>query len=1031
MSILSNLPHVLLIAAEPARQQELSTALRGWGHEMTLVSDVAAALAWLEKPPADCRVILVDGRQHAREAIACCRSIRDQTAPACVHYLLILAETEEQFLPEAFAVGATCLLMTQHDAALLRARLLPICQRSLRQMGLQAHLLALTQSHQRMKQDLQELAQIQKFWLPNRKKHFDGLDFGWVYRPAFIVSGDHFNLIALSATEIGFCMIDVMGHGIAAAMRSLEMARTLSTHPNEGILYEPAGMEGQPRRLRTPSEVALLLNSSFKMNEASPIYCTLIYGVLDITSGIGSFVQAGHGGPVRITPTGEVHSLGQGGFPIGLIDDPNYEETPLHLLPGDRLFLYSDGITESANASSRIYGEQRLLACLAGLSGTVEQQPQALENDIAQWVGDGPLDPDHDDVSMLMLCYSAQSPPMAEEAYRPLSSISVVGEVRTDDAPAADARPNDAIRTLIVSAASESFSGMLPVLSARGLVIDLVPTSDEKLDRVVLSQYQLILLSWSGDLSRQRALLKRVIDVRQISPLYVIAFSGRSDANNGLAALEAGADDFLALPVSLAELQCRGNAGRQWIARDRILREELRRQQAINEQITTDLQMIEAFQRSRFSSQGAMYGEIESGWLHSTINYSPSQLGVSRLDDRHIAFFAIHSSVKSMLALVSTWAASRLVSKEIEGNLLYEVSASALSGPSAHVRVPNAVMRDVHERFLDKPTAQFRCAMTYGVLDTLTGCGQIAHVGGHPPLLVRTGVGVEMVGSPCSPLGDEKLTTIENHDFVLVKGDTLFLYGAGLSSIADKMDGAATQADLQRIFAACGTESSLQRSLVTLGSAVTKWREIGGDHGATTDVSVLVLQHGDMGPIIRTALSPEVLSAESFRRLCGELGVSVSVLPRSGVLLTVSVVDLDLAIELGKAAGGFALSHGLSSIDSYFIDVAVVEAATNVCRHGYVQQPGKLELWLIEQDGGVLVRMIDQGLSIDAAILDAARNYEFPDVFDDIDEVKEGGMGLPLIFKFMDLVHYNSEQGSNSLLLFKRAAGFANLIQDR
>ncbi|MEK6787579.1 MAG: SpoIIE family protein phosphatase [Pseudomonadota bacterium] len=1028
MDISGDVPHVLLVADEPLQQQALAAALQSWGHDTTQVSDAAAALAWLAQMPADGRIILVDGRQRAREAIACCRSIRDQTAPACVHYLLILAETDEPLLPEAFAVGATCLLMTTQDDALLRARMFSISQRSLRQAQQQAHLHTLTQSHLRVKHDLHELASVQQQWLPDRSKRFAGIDFDWIYRPAFIVSGDHFNLMPLSETEIGFCMIDVMGHGIAAAMRALEMARSLSTHPNEGILFEPATTE-RPRRLRTPAEVATLLNESFKMTEVSPIYCTLIYGVLNTVTGVGAFVQAGHGGPVQIKPNGEVQAMGQGGFPVGLIDDPGYENVPLLLTPGDRLFIYSDGITESADAQARIYGEQRLLTCLAGLSGSARNQLDALDRDIALWVGAGPLDPHHDDVSMLMLNYQHTGVAMAddESARLPAEPAAARPEDMRDEVPLADARPSETIRTLIVTAASESVASMLSVLSARGLVIDLLPISDEQLDRVVLSQYQLILLSWNGDLTRQRALLQRVIEVRQACPLYVIAFALGNTARNTLDALQAGADDFVALPISLAELQCRSNAGRQWIARDRVLREELRRQQVLNEQVVSDLQMIEVFQKSRFPAQGEIHGEIESGWLYSKVGYvMADQLGITPLDDRHIAFYAIHSPVKSMLSLVAIWATSRLVSHEIMGNVLYEPAQP--DGQPALIRAPNTVLNDLHLRFLGKPTAHFACAMTYGVLDTLTGQGRLAYAGEHVPMLVKADGAVVQVGSSSSPLGAVSLTTFDNHDFVLDSGDSLFLYGSGLSNLITQPGKTCCEQGLQGVLSNCHGQTALQRTLASLDAGIAQCR----NHGGSDDVSVLVMQRSVMGPILRSALSHSALRTESFQQLCNQLSMlPEQAVPKSGVLLTIPVVDIELAMDIGKMAGEFALSHGLSSIDSYFMDVAVVEAATNISRHGYAQGLGKLELWMVELSGGILIRLIDQGSTIDAAILDAARRYEFPDAFDNLDSAAEGGMGLPLIFKSMDLVHYHSAAGSNSLLLFKRASGLANLIVDR
>lgn len=128
------------------------------------------------------------------------------------------------------------------------------------------------------------------------------------------------------------------------------------------------------------------------------------------------------------------------------------------------------------------------------------------------------------------------------------------------------------------------------------------------------------------------------------------------------------------------------------------------------------------------------------------------------------------------------------------------------------------------------------------------------------------------------------------------------------------------------------------------------------------------------------------------------------------------------ALAAGRLAGDFALGQGLSSVESYFIDLAVVEACTNVQRHGYPDGAGGIDIWLLAHEGGVLVRIIDQGLSIPEDCLAQARRHQFPEAHEALDDVAEGGMGLPVIFKTMDAVHYEAAAHGNSLLMFKRAA---------
>jgi sigma-B regulation protein RsbU (phosphoserine phosphatase) len=113
------------------------------------------------------------------------------------------------------------------------------------------------------------------------------------------------------------------------------------------------------------------------------VYFTMIYGVLETATGKGTLCQAGHPYPLICRRDGGIKMLGDGGLPVGLVPDAVYETVTFELRPGDRLLIYSDGITECFNAEHEQFGEQRLGACLsqsrtAPLRDSLDQIKQTL-----------------------------------------------------------------------------------------------------------------------------------------------------------------------------------------------------------------------------------------------------------------------------------------------------------------------------------------------------------------------------------------------------------------------------------------------------------------------------------------------------------------------------------------------------------------------------------------------------------------------------------------------------------------------------
>jgi sigma-B regulation protein RsbU (phosphoserine phosphatase) len=145
-----------------------------------------------------------------------------------------------------------------------------------------------------------------------------------------------------------------------------------------------------------PAEVVSDLNQRFQSKDDR--YFTMAYGLFDSRTGELSLTQAGHPSPVWIRAGRELQMLGEGGSPVGLWPDMEYDTVHASLCPGDRLVLYSDGVVECANAQGELFGDQRLLDYLQGARDEcLPQMLAGLEKEMELWRGGTEFD---DDVSL-------------------------------------------------------------------------------------------------------------------------------------------------------------------------------------------------------------------------------------------------------------------------------------------------------------------------------------------------------------------------------------------------------------------------------------------------------------------------------------------------------------------------------------------------------------------------------------------------------------------------------------------------------
>jgi len=201
-----------------------------------------------------------------------------------------------------------------------------------------------TQS-QLQEEELDKAREIQERLLPKKFPQVRGLDVAGAWQPASIVSGDYFDVLKFGDEKIGVCICDVVGKGISAALLMANLQASFRAFASESI---------------SPGIVVQKLNEVICNNIASDKFVTFCYCILDVSKNLLTYASAGHWPPVLVRRSGESFSLKDGGPPLGLFGDHLYENTELELEPGDRLFLYTDGLIEARNADGQEFGEHRL-----------------------------------------------------------------------------------------------------------------------------------------------------------------------------------------------------------------------------------------------------------------------------------------------------------------------------------------------------------------------------------------------------------------------------------------------------------------------------------------------------------------------------------------------------------------------------------------------------------------------------------------------------------------------------------------------
>lgn len=389
---------ILIVDDTPENLEVLALILKKHGYRVQAVTSGEAALGAARREPPD--LILLDVTMPEMNGYEVCERLKTDDGLHGIPVIFLSALTEPLDKVKAFASGGVDYVTKPFDLAELRARVETHLKLRRLSLALEENIAQLARANARMSRDLTSAAKIQRTFLPRAAPSIPGVRFAWAYRPCDELAGDGLNIIPLGDGTAGVYILDVSGHGVSSALLSVTLSRLLSPPSEPASILARDSSFLDRLDVASPAAVADLLNRLFPFDAATEQFATLMYGVLDAAAGEFRYVSAGHPGPLHLPAGGPPVILEHPGFPIGLSDE-RYEERRLRLAPGDRLYLYSDGLPDANNPDGERFGEARLQDAVNRLRAELLDRGVAeLLDDVARWQeGERP----DDDISVLAI----------------------------------------------------------------------------------------------------------------------------------------------------------------------------------------------------------------------------------------------------------------------------------------------------------------------------------------------------------------------------------------------------------------------------------------------------------------------------------------------------------------------------------------------------------------------------------------------------------------------------------------------------
>jgi len=212
--------------------------------------------------------------------------------------------------------------------------------------------------------ELQVARSVQEYLYPRVVPVLPGATVSGRTVAAEMIGGDLYDFFDLGEERIGILCADVSGKGIPAALMMANLQAVARAH---------SGDRADGRDV-VRAHFVEILNRQLAGRFGDNRYATLFWAEYDARTAVLTYVNAGHPPPILICPTGAIERLSSGGIPIGMFANARYTATQLHMEPGSRLVIFTDGLTDAENAVQEDFGDPRLIACCTKIPAGIDAE---------------------------------------------------------------------------------------------------------------------------------------------------------------------------------------------------------------------------------------------------------------------------------------------------------------------------------------------------------------------------------------------------------------------------------------------------------------------------------------------------------------------------------------------------------------------------------------------------------------------------------------------------------------------------------
>ncbi len=331
-------PRVLVADDQPDLLDALRLLLKAEGIHIEAVTSPEAALSAVETGEFD--LLLMDlnytgDTTSGREGIDLVERVK--AADALLPVIVMTGWGSVDLAVEAMRRGVRDFVQKPWDNALLVATL---------RQEIEAGRKRRREQEDRAR-ELEEAQRIQQKLLPAVLPQVPGWDIAAAWQPASGVGGDCYDAMMFGDSRVALSIADVVGKGIPAALLMSNLQAAVRAFAVETT---------------APGALCRQINRILCGNIAEGRFISFFYCVVDATLRTLTYANAGHYPPVLVRVNGSVERLEAGGPVLGVFHDGVYEQAAVPFGSGDRLVLFTDGITEARNADDEEFGEERLIA---------------------------------------------------------------------------------------------------------------------------------------------------------------------------------------------------------------------------------------------------------------------------------------------------------------------------------------------------------------------------------------------------------------------------------------------------------------------------------------------------------------------------------------------------------------------------------------------------------------------------------------------------------------------------------------------